>query len=316
MTNLEANSLDTREPLLEGSRSGPWPRCESAAEPICGSDVSRDLSPNMPKGVALREVVRSRNGRSETLLDHIAEEVPIALIYNDQPFAVMMATPADVEDFARGFSLTESIVANAGELLAIDHRELLEGHEVRITIPAERAEALATRRRNLTGRSGCGMCGTEMLEAAMREPPRVPTNDTHITSEALQRALAQLPQHQPINALTGATHAAAFADLDGNIVLAREDIGRHNALDKLIGAMSAQALDPAHGFAVVTSRASYEIATKAAAAGIACIAAVSAPTALAIATAAQCNVRLIGFARGGAFVEYSRSGPSEGNHRA
>lgn len=271
---------------------------ESTSASSCGSDVSRDLYSELPMGVVQREVLRTRHGTTERVLDHIAEEVPVALVYNDAPFAVMMATPADLDDFARGFTITEGI-ASAHEITKVEQRELLEGHELRITIPEARAESLAARRRNLTGRSGCGLCGTEMLEAAMREPPSVPPSDFVLTDAALQRALAQLPAHQPINALTGATHAAAWCDAHGDIVLCREDVGRHNALDKLVGAMARRGIEPAHGFCTVTSRASYEIVTKAAAARIGQVAAVSAATALAMSIATRAGVVLTAFTRRG-----------------
>lgn len=267
---------------------------EVASLPDCGSDPGRDRS--LPQGVVQREVLRTRHGTTERILDHIAEEVPVALVYNDAPFAVMMATPADLDDFARGFTITEGI-ASTDEIAKVAHRELLEGHELRITIPETRAAALADRRRNLTGRSGCGLCGTEMLEAALREPPRVPPSDFVLTSDALQRALAQLPRHQPINALTGATHAAAWCDARGDIATCREDVGRHNALDKLVGAMARRDVAASSGFLVVTSRSSYEMITKAAAAGIAYVASISASTALALSVAQRVGVSLTAFAR-------------------
>jgi len=282
-----------------------------AMERNCGRGESPDQHPIFPKGVVMRPVLRTRNGTTEHLNDFIAEEIPIALIYNDQPFAVMMATPSDFEDFALGFSITESIVTDASEVLAITHHELLEGHELRITIPQSRAKALATRRRNLTGRSGCGLCGTEMFEAAMREPPSVPRTGFELTNDALQRALDQLPHHQPINALTGATHAAAWCDANGDILLAREDVGRHNALDKLVGAMRSRRFDSDQGFALVTSRASYEVVAKAAAAQIANVAAVSAPTALAISIAQGAGVRLTAFARIGTHATYETRGGAD-----
>lgn len=305
-TSLDPSLPQVVEAPLEGSGSGPWPRSESVPECTCGSGVSRDLSPSLPKGVVQREVLRTRNGNTERILDHIAEEIPVALIYNEHPFAVMMATPADLHDFALGFTITEGI-ATAAEAATIEHRELLEGHELRITIPEARASALAERRRNLTGRSGCGLCGTEMLEAAIREPPRVRASDFVLTDAALQRALDQLPHHQPINALTGATHAAAWCRGDGSILLCREDVGRHNALDKLVGAMSSACLDTTRGFLLVTSRASYEIASKAAMAGITCLAAMSAPTALAISLARRTGLALTAFARHDQHIRYTRN---------
>lgn len=260
--------------------------------------------PGHSTGSVVRRVHRWRGEAGRLLEDHIAEEVPVAFVYNDQPFAVMMATPADLEDFATGFALSEGIVQNRGDLTVecIDH--LIEGIQIRMRIPASRAHALETRRRSMSGRSGCGVCGSELLEAALRYPPPVAAN-VEVTVPALQRALRELRSGQEINARTGATHAAGWAALDGSLQLLREDVGRHNALDKLIGAMSAPGVDPAAGFVVVTSRASYEMAMKAASAGVALMAAVSAPTALAISLAQQANLTLIGFARDDGHAVYS-----------
>jgi len=252
--------------------------------------------PPPPAGIALRAVERWRGGNLQRLDDQIAEEVPVAFVYNDEPFAVMMATPADLGDFATGFAISEGIVERADdvEIERIEH--LIEGIEIRLRIPAARAEALALRRRSMSGRSGCGVCGSELLETALRHPAPV-TTDIHVTVPALQQALAGLRRAQTLGTLTGATHAAGWAALDGSLQLAREDVGRHNALDKLIGAMAVAQLDPGDGFLVVTSRASYEMAMKAASANIALLAAMSAPTALAITLAEHTNLTLIGFAR-------------------
>jgi len=249
-----------------------------------------------PAGIALRAVERWREGKGQCLDDQIAEEVPVAFVYNDEPFAVMMATPADLADFATGFALNEGIVEHTGDV-QIEHIEhLIEGIEIRLRIPAARAQALARRRRSMSGRSGCGVCGSELLETALRHPAPV-TSDVQVTVNALRRALTELRHAQSLGALTGATHAAGWARLDGGLQLAREDVGRHNALDKLIGAMAAAHIQPSAGFLVVTSRASYEMAMKAASANIALMAAISAPTALAITLAEHTNLTLIGFAR-------------------
>ncbi|ASR44825.1 formate dehydrogenase family accessory protein FdhD [Xanthomonas citri pv. mangiferaeindicae] len=254
----------------------------------------------------MRSVERWRGGAGRQLDDAIAEEVPVAFVYNDAPFAVMMATPADLEDFARGFALSEGIVEHPDDVAIERIEHLLEGIEIRLRIPDARAEALAARRRSMSGRSGCGVCGSELLEAALRVPPPVAA-DVRIAVHALQRALRQLRDSQSINALTGATHAAGWAATDGTLLLVREDIGRHNALDKLIGALhgTGQALDA--GFLVVTSRASYEMAMKAASAGIALMAAISAPTALAISLAQRANLTLIGFARDDGHAVYTHA---------
>ena len=258
------------------------------------------------KGYVRRPVRRWRDGRDEADQDSIAEEVPIALVYNERPHVVMMATPRDLDDFALGFSLSEAVIARADELAEITTQTLLEGIEVRLMIPIARAEMLEQRRRNLTGRTSCGLCGTQALEDALRQPLPV-SGGPCIDAEILQRALAQLHTRQPLNTVTGATHAAAWARADGRIVLLREDVGRHNALDKLIGAMARAGAEPQRGFLVITSRASYEMVHKAATVGITLIAAISAPTALAIHLADEAGVTLIGFARHESHVVYTQS---------
>lgn len=265
-----------------------------------------------PAGSAQRPVARVRNGRVRRYVDDVAEEVPVAFVINGAPFAVMMATPADLEDFAFGFMLSEGIVGAAGDVELLGSEQLLEGIEIRLRIPAQYAEALERRRRSLSGRSGCGLCGSELLEAALRRPEPV-GEGVVVTTAALRRALRGLHAWQDLARLTGATHAAAWADAEGQVRLVREDVGRHNALDKLIGAMFRAGEDPQAGFAVVTSRASYEMAMKAASAGIALLAAVSAPTALAISLAEACNLTLVGFARedGHAVYTHPRRMPME-----
>lgn len=255
-------------------------------------------------GSVRRPVERWRDGCGQRLGDHIAEEVPVAFVYNDAPFAVMMATPADLEDFALGFALSEGIVEDIAEVAIERTEHLLEGVEVRLTIPEARAATLERRRRTLSGRSGCGICGSELLEAALRQPDPVRA-EVRIEVAALRRALRELHDAQTLNALTGATHAAGWADRDGHVHLVREDVGRHNALDKLIGAMRRAGERPDDGFVVVTSRASYEMAMKAASAGIALMAAISAPTALAISLAERAGLTLIGFARDDGHAVYT-----------
>jgi len=263
--------------------------------------TGRQLPP--PSGAVEKRVQRRRNGRIEQAADWVAAEVPVALSYNGEPFAVMMATPDRLEDFALGFTLSEGIAA-AKDVHVVAIEPSLEGISIRLTIPDDAAAALAERRRNLQGRSGCGICGTESIEAVLRPPPPVGAGAS-ATVAALERALGELRALQPLNALTGATHAAAWADARGALVCVREDVGRHNALDKLIGALARQGADFGAGFAVVTSRASYEMAMKAAQAGIAMLAAISAPTALAIALADSAGLTLIGFARDDGCVVYS-----------
>jgi FdhD protein len=261
---------------------------------------------SLPTGAVRREVLRHRAGISARVADAVAEEIPIAFVYNERPHAVMLATPSDLEEFALGFSLSEAIIADAGEFHGVEIAPALAGIELRITVPDERAAVLDHRVRQLTGRTGCGLCGAQTLEAAVRHPPAV-ADPAAIDSVALQRALGELQRGQMINTVTGATHAAAWATTDGQVVLVREDVGRHNALDKLIGAMQGKRLDPVHGFLVVTSRASYEMVMKSATVGIGIIAAISAPTALAIALAQEANVTLIGFARPDGYSIYSHA---------
>ncbi|SEL87219.1 FdhD protein [Pseudoxanthomonas sp. GM95] len=259
---------------------------------------------NEDAGSVVRSVARRRGDTARTVDDHIAEEVPVAFVYNDAPFAVMMATPGDLEDFAQGFALSEGIVESLDDAQVTSVEHLLEGVEIRVRIPVEREQVLQQRRRSMSGRSGCGVCGSELLEAALRSPAPV-GEGIAVTSTALQRALRELRSLQPLNARTGATHAAGWALADGRVVLVREDVGRHNALDKLIGAMHRAGHAPQAGFLVVTSRASYEMAMKAASAGIAFMAAISAPTALALSLAQRTGLTLLGFARDDGHAVYT-----------
>ena len=256
-----------------------------------------------PPGAVEKRVQRRRGAQIETAADLVAAEVPIALSYNGEPFAVMMATPDALEDFALGFTVSEGIApADDTEILAIEPS--LEGVSIRLSIPETAAAALGERRRNLQGRSGCGTCGTASIEAVLRPPPPVGSGPA-VDMAALERALGELASRQSLNAATGATHAAAWADAHGGLVCVREDVGRHNALDKLIGALLSEHIGFDSGFVVITSRASYEMAMKAAQAGIALLAAISAPTALAIALAESAGLTLIGFARDGGCVVYA-----------
>jgi len=258
-------------------------------------------------GFVRRPIRRVRSGKVTELTDAIAEEVPVALVYNERPHVVMMATPRDLDDFALGFSLSEAIIGAADELSSIETQTLLEGIEVRLRIPDSRAAALETRHRNLTGRTSCGLCGAQALEDAVRQPPHVGAGPS-IDSDVLHRALAQMHDRQPLNVATGATHAAAWANLNGELALLREDVGRHNALDKVIGAMAKAGERAYEGFLLVTSRASYEMVQKSATVGIALLAAISAPTALAIHLAEETGMTLIGFARPEGHVVYANPG--------
>ncbi len=241
--------------------------------------------------------------------DDIAVEVPVALVYNYISHAVMMASPTDLQDFALGFSLTEDIVADPSEVNHIHVQSGKNGITVRLQINDDRFEALRERRRNMVGRTGCGLCGTETLKQAIR--PVEPVQKVDVSDEAIQAALANIHQHQPLQLATGATHAAAWCDLEGSVQLIREDVGRHNALDKLIGAFKKSTLVEKEGFVLVTSRASYEMVQKSATAGFGCLVAVSAPTSLAIEQAQQANLKLVGFARDGRHVIYHEPAGTE-----
>ncbi|MBS0219920.1 MAG: formate dehydrogenase accessory sulfurtransferase FdhD [Proteobacteria bacterium] len=242
---------------------------------------------------------------SDEVLDEIvAEEVAIALVYNGLSHAVMMATPRDLEDLARGFSLTEGIVEKPSEIYDIEVEPAGRGIEVRIEIASSRLAALRERRRNLAGRTGCGLCGVESLDAALREAPAVPMRRS-VSRAAIDRAMAALPAAQRLNRENGATHAAGWAAADGTLVAVREDVGRHNALDKLAGALAGSGEAGEGGFVVVTSRCSYEMVQKAAAIGANAIAAVSAPTSLAIETAGQAGLALVAFVRDGRLTVYA-----------
>ncbi len=255
-------------------------------------------------GAVEKTVLRRHRGRLDETRDMVAAEVPVAFAINGTPFAVMMATPADLDDFALGFALGEGIVARPDELELESIGTSLEGVSIALSIPPDRAGVLDARRRGLEGRSGCGICGMAQIEAVLRPPPPV-GDGPMIAPAALDRALRELQDRQPLNARTGATHAAGWAGADGGIALVREDVGRHNALDKLVGAMARAGIAPQSGFAVVTSRASYEMVMKAAQAGIALLAAISAPTALAIALAQSSGLTLVGFARAHGHVVYA-----------
>ena len=230
--------------------------------------------------------------------DSIAAECPVALTYNRMSHVVMMASPLDLEDFAVGFSMTEGLVGSLEDIGSIHTIPRSGGIELAMTISEDWFDRLATRRRNLVGRTGCGLCGAENIEQALRYPGPV-EKTLQVSHAGLQKAVADLESHQPLQADTGAAHGAAWCSPGGNIITVREDVGRDNALDKLIGGLLRGGYDPKTGFVLVSSRASYEMVYKAAAAGIELIMAVSAPTTLAVDFAERSGVTLVGFARPG-----------------
>jgi len=237
----------------------------------------------------------------------LAEEVPVAIAYNGLSHAVVMASPADLEDLARGFTLSERIADDPAEILDVETKEAPDGIVAAVTLTARRFAELKRRRRSLVGRTGCGLCGVESLDDAVLPVRRVPAGPT-VAPAAIRAALAALPHRQPMNAATGATHAAAFADAAGTIRSVREDVGRHNALDKLIGAMAAGREAPSAGFVLLTSRCSYEMVQKAAGVGISVLVAISAPTALALRLAAASGLTLVALARADGMTVFCDTG--------
>jgi formate dehydrogenase accessory protein FdhD len=236
--------------------------------------------------------------------DMVIEESPVALLYNGLPFAVMMATPVDLEDFALGFALCEGIVGNAGEFSLVDVVRDDAGVALHAAIPQVRFDLLEDRRRTLEGRSGCGLCGVAELREAVRPPPHVGIGGKIAPGE-IHAALETVSRQQPMNARSGGVHAAGF--VRGDAAWVREDVGRHNAVDKLVGALHREmpAVDATDGMLVVTSRASYEIVRKAAFAGIPVVVAMSAPTAQAIAQAEAAGITLVAFARDARMTVYA-----------
>ncbi|MFL6709801.1 MAG: formate dehydrogenase accessory sulfurtransferase FdhD [Massilia sp.] len=255
---------------------------------------------------ALFAAMRRRDGQWSSVDDALAEEVPVALEYNGVSHAVMLATPADLAEFALGFSLSEGIIDTPRQCYGIELEHGATGITAHIDIAAGAFARLKERRRTLAGRTGCGLCGVDSLDQVLR-PLAYLAPTRALSAAAIRAALEQLTAHQPINRNTGAMHAALWCGRDGAPRLAFEDVGRHNALDKLIGGLHAQQADLADGFALITSRASVEMVQKAATVGIAALVAISAPTALAARAAQACGLTLVAFARGGGFTAYAHA---------
>jgi len=249
-------------------------------------------------------VQRWTRGATTRTTDQVAEEMPVALVYHDVPHVVMLATPADLEDYAVGFTLSEGLVERADEIRGVEVVQGEASADVKISVAWERFTQLLQRRRNLAGRTGCGLCGAETAEDAIRECPAVPAGVT-LSAAELHAAMAQLSGRQPINARTGSVHAAAWVVPGEGIKVVREDVGRHNALDKTIGALARVKTDFASGYMLITSRASYEMVQKCATVGIPFLVALSAPTAFAVRLAQRTGLTLVAFARADQHVVYA-----------
>ncbi len=269
-------------------------------------NVSASLeTPAVPPAVSAEvPVERWKRGSSERTTDQVAEEMPVALVYHDVPHVVMLATPADLEDYAIGFTLSEGLVARSDEIRGVEVTYGAASVDVHITVAWERFTQLLQRRRNLAGRTGCGLCGAESAADAIREVGPVPPGISVSTAE-LHAAMTGLATRQPINARTGSVHAAAWVLPGAGIQLVREDVGRHNALDKTIGALVRAGADFAAGYMLITSRASYEMVQKCATVGIPMLVALSAPTAFAVRLAQRAGMTLVAFARADQHVVYA-----------
>jgi len=247
-----------------------------------------------------------RNGVALAGERSLAEEVPVAFSYDGTSHAVLMATPDDLEEFALGFSFTEGIIRTPQEIAELEVVCTADGIVLRIWLTGERSDAFAARRRRFVGPAGCGMCGLESLAEANRAIPRVPYG-LRVSQDDIQEAVAALPQRQALNLQTRSVHAAAFWEPGRSLVL-REDVGRHNALDKLAGALLSQGRYAAAGIVVVSSRISIELVQKAGMMGASVVVGISAPTALAVRTAEAAGITLAGIARDDGFEVFTHPG--------
>jgi FdhD protein len=231
----------------------------------------------------------------------VPEEVPLAILFNSQNYAVMMGTPADFEDFAVGFALAEGIVRKASDINSLLVLPSEQGFTIDISVAEGKLVGERMAKRSLEGRVGCGLCGIEDIKDAIRMPSGTVTA-VALAPQAVARAYEALPRHQPMNAVNRTVHAAAWCSVDGTNLLSREDVGRHNALDKLIGALARTGTDTRGGFVLMSSRCSFELVQKCAIAGIGALATVSAPTALALSLARQAHLKLAALSQRGVMI--------------
>ncbi|QET02087.1 MULTISPECIES: formate dehydrogenase accessory sulfurtransferase FdhD [Cupriavidus] len=277
--------------------------------PVSVSPPDFDASSGERPGFVERGIVRHKAGVATEGEDNVAEEVPVALVYNDISHAVMMATPRDLEAFAIGFSLTEGIVDSASEIYEVEVVEGCDSFEVQMRISQRAFMAMKEHRRAMAGRTGCGVCGIESIELLDLQPVPIaaPRAVLEPTRDMIERAAAELPAWQTLMRATGGVHAAAWCGADGSVRYVFEDVGRHNGLDKLIGHLASARVPLDDGFVFLSSRASYELVRKAARMNIQLVATISAPTSLAIRIAEMAGVRLLSFCRKDGYVEYTRA---------
>ncbi|WP_245414527.1 formate dehydrogenase accessory sulfurtransferase FdhD [Aestuariivirga litoralis] len=250
--------------------------------------------------IAAHGILHTLAGDEETIWQ-VPEEVPLAVQFNSQSYAVMMGTPADFEDFAIGFAIAEGLIAKASDVTAVLVLPTEQGYAIDLSVPEEKINRDRMAKRSLEGRTGCGLCGIEDMKDAIRMPSRrLPA--VALSPQAVARAYEQLPAHQPMSRVNRTVHAAAWCSVDGEILLSREDVGRHNALDKLIGALAREGRDLGQGFVLMSSRCSFELVQKCAIAGIGALATVSAPTALALSLARQAHLKLAALAGRGVMI--------------
>ena len=257
---------------------------------------AHDLCSRIAEGEA-----RSAGGSASPVAWQLPEEVPVALQFNSQPFTVMMATPADLRDFAIGFSLAEGLIGSVSDIQGVLVMPVENGIAVDVAVAEDAIQSSRLVRRSVEGRSGCGLCGVEDIAGAIRTLKPV-TRSWAPSTEAILQAAKALPDKQPMNRLNRTVHGAAWVSRDGDVLLVREDVGRHNALDKLIGALAQSKTDVSLGFVLMTSRCSFELVQKSVTAGIGALVTVSAPTALALDLAKQSNLFLAALGAGGIVV--------------
>jgi FdhD protein len=262
--------------------------------------VHRGDGEALPTSVPARGILHTLAGDTETVWQ-VPEEVPLAVQFNSQNYAVMMGTPADFEDFAVGFALAEGLISRSSDVSGVLVLPTGEGYAIDLSVPEEKINRARMAKRSMEGRTGCGLCGIEDMKDAIRMPQGT-LPPVRLSPEAVARAYEELPAHQPMSRVNRTVHAAAWCSVDGKILLSREDVGRHNALDKLIGALAREGQDLSKGFVLMSSRCSFELVQKCAIAGIGALATVSAPTALALTLAKQARLKLAALSNRGVMI--------------